>query len=204
MGFAAPALKRPDPEPQEDHIVQFDGVTWEDYERTLAMRGDRSAPRITYIEGLLEIMSPGRNHENIKSMIGCLVEAYCFANGVPFTTLGSWTLKKQKDERGAEPDECYVFGEEGGDEDRPPDLAIEVVWTSGRIDKLNVYRKLGVREVWYWRDGVLQPYALRGERYEPIEESEVLEGIDLAQLVSFMDRKTTFDAVRDYRAALGR
>ena len=120
--------------------------------------------------------------------------------GVRFTTLGSWTLKKEKDERGAEPDECYVFGEAG--EERPPDLAIEVVWTSGRIDKLEVYRKLGVREVWYWRDGALQPYALRDERYEAIEQSEVLEGIDLALLVSFLDRATTYDAIRDYRAAL--
>ncbi len=200
MAFAARALRRPDPEPQEDHIVHLDGATWEDYERLLAIRGDRSAPRITYLEGLLEIMAPSRNHENIESMIGCLVEVYCLARGVRFTTLGSWTLKREKDERGAEPDECYVFGDAG--EEQPPDLAIEVVWTSGRIDKLEVYRKLGVREVWYWRDGALQPYALRGERYEPIERSEVLDGIDLALLVSFLDRSTTYDAIRDYRAAL--
>ena len=37
-----------------DHIVFLDGVTWEDYERFLAIRGDRSAPRMTYLEGVLE------------------------------------------------------------------------------------------------------------------------------------------------------
>ncbi len=58
------------------------------------------------------------------------------------------------------------------------------------------------RAVWYWRDGTLQPYALRGERYEAIEQSEVLDGIELALLVSFLDRATTYDAIRDYRAAL--
>ncbi len=199
MGFAVPALQGRDDRPAEDHVVQLDGATWKDYERLLAIRGDRSAPRITYLEGLLEIMSPSRQHENIKSLIGCLVETWCLERGVHFTTLGSWTLKEQEQERGAEPDECYVFGDARADR---PDLAVEVVWTSGRIDKLEVYRKLGVREVWYWRSGALQPYALRGERYEAIQRSEVLPGIDLAQLVSFMDRPTTYDAVRDYRAAL--
>lgn len=200
MGYAVPALQRHHESTDEDHIVHFDGVSWADYERVLAMRGDRSAPRITYLEGWLEIMMPGRKHENIKSLIGRLVEVWCMTRQVRFTTLGSWTLKDAQQERGAEPDECYVFGD--ADEERRPDLAIEVVWTSGRIDKLDVYRKLGVREVWYWRNGVLQPYALRGDHYVAIEASEVLEGIDLAQLVSFLDRPTTYDAIRDFRHAL--
>jgi hypothetical protein len=41
---------------REDHFVYFHGVSWDDYERVLEMRGDRSAPRITYLEGTLEIM----------------------------------------------------------------------------------------------------------------------------------------------------
>jgi hypothetical protein len=77
-----------------------------------------------------------------------------------------------------------------------------VVWTSGRLDKLAIYRKLGIREVWYFEGGVLQPYALR-RGYVKIHESEVLPDLDLAELVSFLDRPTTYDAVRHYRAALG-
>jgi Uma2 family endonuclease len=50
-----------------------------------------------------------------------------------------------------------------GERDRP-DIAIEVIWTSGDIDKLEVYRKLGVREVWYYERGTLRFFALRGER----------------------------------------
>jgi Uma2 family endonuclease len=200
MGFAVPALSRRDDRPDEDHIVHLDGVSWEDYERVLAMRGERSAPRIAYLEGLLEIMMPGRKHENIKSLIGRLVEVWCIENGMRFTALGSWTLKEKKAKRGAEPDECYVLG--GADEERRPDLAIEVEWTSGRIDKLDIYRKLGVREIWYWRNGVLQPYALRGTRYVKLAASKVLPRLDLAQLVSFLDRPTTYDAMQDYRRAL--
>ena len=145
-------------------------------------------------------MSPSREHENIKSLIGRLVEAWCLERGVEFTTFGSWTVEDKDADRGAEPDECWVFGDEK--DPKRPQLAIEVVWTSGGIDKLDVYRMLGVREVWYWRRAKLTPYVLRGEHYEEISESEALRGIDLALLASFLDRPTTSAAIRDYRDAL--
>jgi Uma2 family endonuclease len=188
--------------PEHDHIVQLHGVSWADYLRVLKMRGDHSAPRIAYLEGELEIMSPSRNHESIKSLIGCLVEVYCLEHDIEFSSYGSWTLKDRPKKRGAEPDECYVFGEVKNP--KRPDLAIEVEWTSGRIDKLEIYRRLGVREVWYWRKGKLEPYLLRGERYRPIPRSKVLPGIDLSELVSFLDRPTTSRAMKDYRASLVR
>jgi Uma2 family endonuclease len=81
-------------------------------------------------------------------------------------------------------------------------LAIEVVWTSGRLDKLEIHRKLGVREVWVWRRGRLAVHALRGESYEAVAASEVLPGIDLVELVQFLDRSTASRAIRDYRATL--
>jgi len=188
-------------EPREDHYVHLYGVTWADYLRLLQIRGDRSAPRITYIEGTLEIMSPSRTHDEIKSYIGRLVEAWCLERGIEFTPYGSWTLKNKREERGAEADECYVFGPDPSTK-RRPDVAIEVVWTSGGIDKLDVYRKLGVREVWYWEDGRIQIHVLRGARYEPVAQSEALPGIDLEQLVGFLDRPTASRAICDYRAAL--
>jgi Uma2 family endonuclease len=83
-----------------------------------------------------------------------------------------------------------------------PDLAIEVVWTFGGINKLEIHRKLGVREVWFWRRGQLTAHALRGDQYAEVPESEVLPGIDLTELASFLDRPTASQAIRDYRAAL--
>lgn len=193
---------RRDDTPTEDHFVHLHAVTWEDYERIVAIRGDRSAPRISYLEGELEIMSPSGNHERIKSHIGRLVEAWCLEHDVEFNAVGSWTIGEKRKQRAAEPDECYVFGPMGGR--KVPDLAIEVVWTWGGIDKLEIYRKLGVREVWYWRKGEITPYRLRGERYRRIAASKVLPGIDLAQLTSFLDRPFTSQAVREYRASLRR
>lgn len=184
----------------EDGIVVLDGVSWADYQRLLEIRGDRSVPRITYLEGSVEIMSPSRFHENIKSVIGCLVEVWCLEKGIVFTTLGAWTIEDKSVSRGAEADECYVFGPAA--ERTRPDLAIEVVWTSGGISKLEVYRKLDVREVWIWEDERLTPYVLRGDRFVEASASEALPGLDLNLLVSFLDRPTTSQAILDYRAAL--
>jgi Uma2 family endonuclease len=200
MGHALPSLAARDYSPSEDQVVRIRG-TWADFKRILKMRGDRSLPRISFDGGVIELMSPSRHHENLKSLIGRLVEVWCLEHEVVFTTLGSWTLEDPSKKRGAEPDECYVFGDGRGGSERP-DLAIEVDWTHGRIDKLDIYRKLGVRELWYWRSGVLQPYLLRRGRYVPVEQSEVLPGLDLAQLVSFLDRATTSGAVCEYREAL--
>lgn len=189
-----------DDRPHEDHIVVLRGSSWADYQRILEVRGDHSAPRIAYSEGCLEIMSPSENHERIKSLIGCLVEAWCLERGIEFSTLGSWTLEDKAVDRGAEPDECYVFGPRR--DAARPDLAIEVVWTAGGLNKLDIYRKLGVREVWFWRRGKLSVHLLRGEVYEQAAGSEVLQGIDLDHLGGFLDRPTTSAAIREYRDSI--
>jgi Uma2 family endonuclease len=105
------------------------------------------------------------------------------------------------DATAVEPDECYVFGNEN--DPQRPDLAIEVIWTSGRLDKRDIYRALGVRELWFWRKGRLTAHLLRGDGYEEISASEVLPGIDLVQLMSFLDRPTMSQAIREYGEALG-
>src|SRR5688572_24469256 len=100
-----------DEQPVEDHSVVLREATWDDYERLLAMRGERSAPRISYLDGEVEMMSPSRDHEGIKSLVGRLVEVWCLERNIRFTSLGSWTLKEKDQEAGLEPDECYIFGD---------------------------------------------------------------------------------------------
>jgi len=185
--------------PTEDNIVLLDDMTWADYLLLLERRGDRSAPRMAYSEGTIELMSPSRSHESIKSKIGRLVEVWCLHHRVEFTTVGAWLLKSDPKEKGLEPDECYIFGEADSE---VPHLAIEVIWTSGRMNKLDIYAALGVRELWIWRLGRVSVHALREGGYAPIEASEALPGIDLAQLASFLDLERTSEAIRAYRAAL--
>jgi Uma2 family endonuclease len=189
-----------DDAPREDHIVVLHDVTWADYQRLLAARGDRSTPRLRYLEGTLEIMSPSFNHEAIRSIIGRLVEAYCLDRDIEILPVGSWTLTNASEKRGVEPDECYVFG--GVKKPKRPDLAIEVVWTSGGLDKLEIYKCLGIREVWQWAEGRIQMFALRNGRYARVRRSALFPELDLELLASFLDAPTAMQAVRAYRTAL--
>ena len=187
-------------DPSEDSFVYLRGVSWSDYERVMKLRGDGSVPRLAYEEGVLELMSPSQPHESIKATIGFLVAAWCDVHDVEFTASRSWTLKDKRKKTGVEPDEGFRF--EDPPHPRRPDLVIEVIWTSGGIDKRDLYRKFGVPEIWFWRRGHITVHALRGRGYQEIPHSEVLPGIDLDELLSFLDRPTTSQAVRAYRAAL--
>lgn len=202
IGGAIPAGRyaQHDDRPVEDHILVLHDATWADYQRLLEIRGEHSAPRISYLKGSIEIMTPSTSHEAIKGLVGCLLEVWCLERNVEFSTLGSWTVERKELERAVEPDECYVFGEHEGRTE--PDLAIEVVWTSGGINKLAIYSALGVREVWSWRRGRLTPWVLRDGAYVEAASSEVLPQLDLAQLTSFLDGPTTSAAMRAYRSAL--
>ncbi len=193
-------LRTHDEAPRDDHVVVLRNAAWSDYQRVLELRGDRPIPRLAYLEGALQLLKPSRDHEALKSMIGRLVGVWCLERGIEFSAFGSWTLESKDVERDVEPDECYVFGDARGVP--RPHLAIEVIWTSGGLDKREIYRKLGVPELWLWRRGRIIVYVLRGEVYEESPHSEVLRGIDLGELAGFLDRPTASRAILEYRAAL--
>lgn len=194
------AALRPAVEPEHDHIVILEGASWGDYQRALEIRGERARPRLAFLEGRLELMNPSRAHEGYKSALGRLVEAWCLERGIEFTPYGAWTLESKASERGLEPDECYFLCDV--DEPERPDLAIEVVWTSGGLDKLEIYRKLGVREVWTWMKGQIHVHVLVGEDYEDRAESDVLPGVDLELLARLAEVRPVSKAIRSLRDAL--
>jgi Uma2 family endonuclease len=189
------------PEPGERNVIE--GVDWDKYEALLALRGHRSRPKLAYLDGAVEIMSTTREHERLKSAIGRLVEAYCLERDVDFSAYGSWTLKRQLKRAGAEADECYIFARHPENQ-ALPDLAIEVVWTSGGLDKLEIYRRLQVGEVWFWKQGSLQVHVLgphpRG--YVPRDRSVCLPDLDLALLCRLAQVEPMSDAIKQLRAAL--
>ena len=184
-----------------DQRVTLTELSWTDLETLLAIRGDRAGTRITYIDGVLELMSPSLDHEGIHLVIGRLLETWALERGVELNGFGSWTLKNRRRRRALEPDECYSVGT-----GRPtrPDLAIEVIWTSGGLDKLEVYRGLDVGEVWIWRQGRIEVHVLAGVRYERRERSALFSDLDLAELAHHIDIEHQTDAVRRYRDALRR
>jgi Uma2 family endonuclease len=187
--------------PTADHRVVLAGGTWEHYELELAMRGESSVPRLAYLEGALELMSPSRDHERITSYLGRLIEVYAEHADIELSPYRSWTLKNAGT-AGGEPDECYIVGADQS-KDRA-DLVIEVVWTSGGIDKLAICQRLGIDEVWFWIAGQLEVHALRGSTYARVPRSHWLPGLDLDLMCTFLERRSVHVAKRDYREALRR
>ena len=160
------------------------GVSWKQYEALLSHLGDSSGYRVAYLDGVLEIVSPSRRHERRKTCIGTLLEIYFLETDTEYFPTGSTIFRKEEQQAGGEPDESYCVGT---DKDFP-DLAIEVVVTSGGINRLELYRRLGVREVWFWQNNDLSIYYLREDTlsqftqtfgYEQIYQSEVLPNLDM-------------------------
>ncbi|MBF2006223.1 MAG: Uma2 family endonuclease [Chlorogloeopsis fritschii C42_A2020_084] len=165
-----------------DQILLMNGISWDIYETLLKSCQNISHYRFKYLEGTLEIMSPSRRHEVDKKIIALLLETYFLEKGIDFYPLGSTTFRREAVARGIEPDECYCFNSEKS----IPDLAIEIVVTSGGIDDLLIYQGLGVPEVWFWQNNQFLLYYLRGNKYEQINKSELLPDLDLNLLASLV------------------
>ena len=94
-----------------ENRVLLSGVAWSTYEALLADT-QSSGTRFTYDQGCLEITSPSREHERVKSLLGRMIEAMTEELDIAISTGGSTTLKAELKQCGAEPDECYYVTNE--------------------------------------------------------------------------------------------
>lgn len=175
----------------------LNGVSWKDY---VILREALDTPglRMTYCEGMLELMSPSFGHEADKKSIARLVELYGFLRRLRLNGYGSTTFRREARQRGAEPDECYCVGR-AMKEAEFPDIALEVIHTNPLLDKLHVYVGLGVAEVWLFRHGAFEVYRLAGDHYDRIERSSFLPDLDLAliaRLAAYPDQQDALDELR--------
>ena len=186
-------LKLETSDPEERFLTS--GVSWQAYESLLASLGNSSSYRLAYLSGILEIMSPSRSHELDKENIGRLLEAYLEENRIRFWGLGSTTFRKEDKQAGKEPDKCYCIGT---DKDIP-DLAIEVIYTSGGVDILKIYQRLGVREVWFWQNNQFKIYFLQNNSYQEKTQSQLLPDLDLALMAQYVTVNDPLEAIIQWR-----
>ncbi|MEJ7735189.1 MAG: Uma2 family endonuclease [Polyangiaceae bacterium] len=183
------------PSGDDEPRILLSGVPWAAY---VVLRDSIESPsvRMTFLDGRLEIMSPSRAHEINKTQLARLFELFCLELGIPLYAYGSTTFRAEEKQRGLEPDECYCRGV-----DRlVPDVALEVVVSHASIDKLEVYRGLGVREVWVFEGGAVRVLELQGDRYAEIESSRVFPEADLGKLAKYAmraDQPEALIALRD-------
>ena len=196
MATATPTARpiKTQPVPEQRFVLR--GVGWEGYETLLALVGDRPI-RLTYDRGDVELMSPSQDHECFKTRLGRLVETLTMELDIPCEGAGSTTWRKQIEDRGLEPDECYyianadrVAGRRNLDltVDPPPDLAIEVEISRSALDRMGIYAALGVPEVWRF-DGEMFRVAAPGRwhlRDQPASPS--LPFLPLDELVDWLHR----------------
>ncbi|BAS57176.1 MULTISPECIES: Uma2 family endonuclease [Leptolyngbya] len=174
-------------------------LTWKQFEELDRSLEDIAGIKLIYLDGTVEVMPVSEEHEDFKVLFRRLLETYFEVFGIRFYGRGSATMGTEAIKARNEPDEAYNL-----EYKKPqPDLVVEITVTSGGVNKLEVYRRLGVSEVWFWEDGTLEIYHLR-DRYEKITQSQLLPDFPIELFCRYMTYYDQYDAVREFRAALKR
>jgi Uma2 family endonuclease len=181
-----------------DQRITLNSITWEQYETLLTIIGDRPGYRLTYLDGTLEILMPSQEHEAIKKTIARLLERYAEELDIIIHGFGSATFRKELKAKGLEPDECYCINQIKD----VPDFAIEINLTSGDIDKLTIYKGLGVPEVLVWKKQALILYDLRSDSPVIIDRSQFFPQLDLKLLAQHINPNNQPQSVKDFLIAI--
>lgn len=183
--------------PVQDRCITLYGVSWDRF-LAIATLLENHPVRLTYLDGTVDIVTPSPEHEELKTTIGYLLEIYLRFIGIRFYGTGAYTLGSRESGVRGEPDESYSLETKK----EIPDIAIEVVITSGGVDKLEKYRRWGVTEVWFYQNRQLFIYHLRSTGYEQVTKSELLPELDLYLLVQCLNIADQYDATIAFSTAL--
>lgn len=181
----------------DDHRVVLHAITYQQYVQLANVFEDRGSLRLTYADGTLEILTTGSHHQIKKKTISRLVELHALIRDVPIYSIGNVTLRSPRAKVGLEPDECYSVGKTK----RIPDVAIEVVLCR-RVNKLSIYQRLGVAEVWVHRRGKLEIHRLVDGAYQSADTSRFFPDLDFRELEEYLAMPDQDAAVRAYWARL--
>ncbi len=198
--------------PSETRTV-LENIRWETFIEIAEQRRG-SVPRLTFDEGVLELMSPLRQHENIGSLIGRLVETYTEVLEIEIVSVASTTFKRKDLQKAFEADKSYyiqhaeqIRPKEEVDLaiDPPPDLVIEVEITSSAIRKLKLFAAMEVPEVWRHDGERLQMYVLENNQYEPKDFSKSLPGLTPTMIHQVLNKRLACGEtllIREFRISL--
>ncbi|MEH2094776.1 hypothetical protein CDG77_07755 [Nostoc sp. 'Peltigera membranacea cyanobiont' 213] len=183
----------------QEKLVTVANVSWEEFKGIEAELKDNRNVRLSYLSGILEIMSPiGEKHEYVKRTLGYLLEAYMKELGIRFYGRGGFTLEEPGYASGT-PDESYCIGSNK----ETPDIVIEVIVTSGTINRKELFKPKKVSEVWFWKSDQIKIFRLNavGE-YEEVNRSGFLPNIDPALLLKYIAHPDQYDAVAEFVQAI--
>jgi Uma2 family endonuclease len=178
-----------------DEPILIDELSWREF-KAVEQLLSRPGVRLSFLDGVWEIRRrPGRKHETAKQRISTLVDLYLEYAGIDFTPTGSVTLESETGRVKREADLSYELGPNR----EFPDLAVEVVVTSGGINKLEAYKRLQIPEVWFWENGALRMYSLGADGYAEVDRSFVLPDLDIVLLVRCINIENHLQAMREFK-----
>jgi Uma2 family endonuclease len=183
---------------REAEPILISDLTWREF-KAVEQLIDRPGLKLSFLDGVLEIRKmPGKKHETIKERIGALLEIYLEFLGLDFTPTGSVTLENEFEKVKREGDKSYELGANR----KHPDLVIEVVVSSGGINKLEAYKRLQIPEVWFWMNDELLFYSLGNDVYEAVSKSQLLPSLDVDLLMRCIGIENHAQALREFRAGI--
>ncbi|BAZ65790.1 hypothetical protein NIES4106_05350 [Fischerella sp. NIES-4106] len=177
-------------------MVVLKNISWQTFETIIADMGEDRTSRLTYDQGILEIMTPLLPHEYWNRLIERLIFVLGEELNLEIFPAGSTTLKRKDLLRGAEPDSSYYIQNEARvrnkseidlNSDPPPDLVVEIDLTSSSLDKLQIYASLGVSELWRYEEGVLRIYQLQQGQYVECSDSSTFAKLPLIEIARFLE-----------------
>ncbi|MEG4811725.1 Uma2 family endonuclease [Microcoleus sp. F8-D3] len=181
-----------------DEPILIDGLSWREF-KVVEQLLSRPGVRLSFLDGVLEIRRmPGEKHETVKERIGSLLDLYLLQMGIDYQPTGSMTLESPSGLVKREADKSYRLGSNR----EFPDLAVEVVVTSGGIDKLEAYKRLEIPEVWFGENGALRMYSLGADGYAEVDRSFVLPDLDIVLLARCINIENHLQAMREFRQAI--
>jgi Uma2 family endonuclease len=178
-----------------DTVLTQHGVSWEEYEDLLNTVGESSGLRISFDDGRLQIMTLSQRHERYSTLIERMVDRVSRLLRIKILFYGSTTIKKQRKQKGVEPDACFYVQNAAlvgtKDEidfnfDPPPDVVVEVDLHHESLSKFPIYAALGVPELWRYDGDSLTIYQLRDEKYVAAEASLSVPLLTSAVLTEFL------------------
>jgi Uma2 family endonuclease len=179
-----------------DILTIYRDRTWSQFKHLQQGFENVRGIRLSFYQGTIGILMPGKAHELFKSIIGILIETFLLDRGIEFTPTGSAT-QELPGTAALEADESYEIGDLR--------LSIKVNFTSGDESKLDRYQILCINEVWLWEDGVLDAYQLGADGYTQVSHSSIpaLASLDLVVLRECiaLGETSRVDAVQRLRAA---
>jgi len=189
--------------PPEERVV-LNNISWETYERLLEDHLDSSAPRFTYDQGVLEIMSPSAGHEWYNQLVPDLAKLLARELRIDILSLGSTTFRRAAARRGFEPDSCFyvpriqeVRGKVRLDMtvDPSPDSVVEVAVAHPPMSKFPIRAEFGIREIWTYDGRRLTLHQLRKSKYVKTASSRVLRGLKAQRLSEYLELGKTLDSL---------